>query len=109
MPAAVASPCFLLAAMILFSLVAYDVRGPGLRLLPQYVDGPAHAWVRDHLPSPVRAFVAEKVSGSTHPLPAQPMLQLSEKYAQDCVVEPELCVKPPGNAQQVLLCPAAGF
>ena len=78
MPAAVASPYFLLAAMILFSLVAYDVRGPGLRLLPQYVDGPAHAWVRDHLPSPVRAVVAEKVSGSTHPLPAQPMLQLSE-------------------------------
>eukprot|EP00891_Asterochloris_glomerata_P005592 jgi/Astpho2/5592/Aster-x1303 len=45
MPAAVASPYFLLAAMILFSLVAYDVRGPGLRLLPQYVDGPAHAWL----------------------------------------------------------------
>ena len=35
MSAAVASPYFLIAAIILFSLVAYDVRGPGLRLLPQ--------------------------------------------------------------------------
>ena len=75
MSATVASPYFFIAAIILFSLVAYDVRGPGLRLLPQYVDGPAHAWVRDHLPSPVRAFVAEKVSGSSLPLRGQPMLQ----------------------------------
>ena len=86
MSATVASPYFLVAAIILFSLVAYDVRGPGLRLLPQYVDGPAHAWVRDHLPSPVRAFVAEKVSSSTHPLPAQLMLQLFKTYSQSSPV-----------------------
>ena len=52
---AVASPAVALGAAALFLLTAFDVFGgapfglpvDSLHLLPRYVDGPVHAWVRD--------------------------------------------------------------
>lgn len=52
---AVASPLVALGAAALFLLTAFDVFGgapfglplDSLHLLPRYVDGPVHAWVRD--------------------------------------------------------------
>ncbi|KAK9826427.1 hypothetical protein WJX81_004447 [Elliptochloris bilobata] len=66
---AVASPGVALGATVLFLLTAFDVFGgapfglgvDSLHLLPRFVDGPVHAWVRSYLPAEVRWGVAEKL------------------------------------------------
>lgn len=62
MTSLVSKPAFLLAAAIGFSLIAFDVESPSsLHILPRYLDQPAHAWVKSHLPPAIKNLVAEKL------------------------------------------------
>ena len=62
MTSLVSKPSFLLATAIGFSIIAFDVANPGsLDFLKQYVDQPAHAWVKSHLPPAIKNLVAEKL------------------------------------------------
>ena len=58
----VSQPAFLLATAIGFSVIAFDVANPAsLHILPQYIDQPAHAWVKSYLPPAIKNLVAEKL------------------------------------------------
>lgn len=62
MTSLVSKPTFLLATAIGFSIIAFDVASPtSLHLLPQYLDQPAHVWVKSHLPPAIKSLVAEKL------------------------------------------------
>lgn len=62
MTSMVSRPAFLLATAIGFSIIAFDVNSSAsLHFLPQYIDQPAHAWVKANLPAPVKNLVAEKL------------------------------------------------
>ena len=62
MTSLVSRPAFLLAAAVGFSIIAFDVNSSASpHLLPQYIDQPAHAWVKANLPVPIKNLVAEKL------------------------------------------------
>lgn len=62
MASLVSTPAFLLAAAVGFSIIAFDVNNSAsLHFLPQYIDQPAHAWVKANLPVPIKNLVAEKL------------------------------------------------
>lgn len=62
MTSLVSRPAFLLAAAVGFSVIAFDVNNSASpHFLPQYIDQPAHAWVKANLPVPIKNLVAEKL------------------------------------------------
>ena len=62
MTSLVSRPAFLLAAAVGFSIIAFDVNSSASpHFLPQYIDQPAHAWVKANLPVPIKNLVAEKL------------------------------------------------
>lgn len=62
MTSLVSRPAFLFAAAVGFSIIAFDVNSSASpHFLPQYIDQPAHAWVKANLPVPIKNLVAEKL------------------------------------------------
>lgn len=62
MTALVSRPAFLFAAAVGLSIIAFDVNNSASpHFLPQFVDQPAHAWVKANLPVPIKNLVAEKL------------------------------------------------
>lgn len=62
MTSMVSRPAFLLAAAVGFSIIAFDVNSSASpHFFPQYLDQPAHAWVKANLPAPIKNLVAEKL------------------------------------------------
>lgn len=58
----VSRPAFLFAAAVGFSIIAFDVHNSSSpHFLPQYIDQPAHAWVKANLPAPIKKLVADKL------------------------------------------------
>ncbi|KAL3142302.1 hypothetical protein ABBQ38_002644 [Trebouxia sp. C0009 RCD-2024] len=62
MTSLVSRPAFLFAAAVGFSIIAFDVHNSSSpHFLPQYIDQPAHAWVKANLPAPIKKLVADKL------------------------------------------------